>query len=259
MPNQTIEVEAESLDEAEQKLQVQIPNGYAIHLKQILSDGKPTTLQSSAETTQAAWEKAQTQVPRGATIQSKRELIPPGRQVLTVQAVDEQEAKNQAVKHLGETRLIKSIRISVPPRKGLLGIGKSPGSYEIEIFQQAVVEVTFTTPVRIRATYDHAILIEAEQLTGVENLKGLEHLRGEIQLDAFLNRIATGPLEQFNLIPQATLGVLIASAHLGASSNDSISESLAVRLLEGNCRDFKSMDRAVRIQPGFFVWRARRI
>ncbi len=181
MSSQTIEVEAGLLEEAEQKLQLQVPNGFAVLSRQILSDGKPKSLQASAETTQAAWEKVQSQVPPGAIIQSKRELIPPGRQVLNAQAFDEQEAKSQAVKQLRETSTIKSIQITVPPRKGLLGLGKSPGSYEIEIIQQAVVEVTYTSPAKIRAIFDHAIIIEAEQLLGVEGLKGLEHLKGEMQ------------------------------------------------------------------------------
>jgi hypothetical protein len=237
MSSQVIEIQAGSLEEAEQKLDSQVPPGFAVLSRQTLSDGKPRTLQATAETTQAAWEKLLAQVPEESTIQSRREVKPPTRQAFTVQAFDEQEARQLASRQLGETGILMGMRVSIPPRKGLLGMGKSPGSYEVEILQPAVVEVTITSPARIRATVDHAVLVEAEQLTGLEDWKGIYHLRGEIQLEAFLLKIAAGPIEQFTLIPEATLGTLIESAHLGSSSKEDTSKGLAARLLELNCRN----------------------
>ena len=239
MSSPGMEVEAGSLEEARQKLQNQIPEGFTVLSEQVLADGMPQTLRSSAETAQLAWEKALQLVPHGAEVLSKQELIPSGRRVVQVEAFTEQEAKNKLGGQLEEASILHNINTMLPPRKGLMGLGKTAGLYEAEIIQHCVVEITYKTNAKIKTIFEHAIIIEAEQLRGVKNLKGLDHLKGEIQLTTFLHRVADGSVEQFKLIPESTLGELIGNAQLGSPSYGDVSKSLVARLLEINCRNSK--------------------
>lgn len=228
MPTQIIEVEAETLDEAELILQNQIPQGFAVQSVQIESDGKPKTIQAAADTTQTAWEMAMQQIPSEAMILSRQDLIPPGRQVLQVEADNEQMAKEQVASQIGETRYLKGMRTIAPARKGLLGIGKAAGRYEAEIAQQAVVAITYRSRARISATLDHAIIVEANQLM----MSGVR--KGNLQVRDLLQRIATGSDEQFNLIPEETLTWLIEKTYLG---EEDYSGELTRRLLKANNRN----------------------
>lgn len=69
-----------------------------------------------------------------------------------IEAYDERTAKTEARRYLNSSQRLKGVLSRTPGKKGLLGIGKKPNNYEIQIFQQAVVEITYKEKAKIRAT-----------------------------------------------------------------------------------------------------------
>ena len=62
-PLRTLNVEADSLEEARRQMESQIPEGLSIRSESIVSDGRPRTATGIAETLEEAYARAQTQVP----------------------------------------------------------------------------------------------------------------------------------------------------------------------------------------------------
>ena len=146
---QIIEVEAESLEEARKQVKSQIPHGLSILSEKIILDGKPKTAKGVAETMEEAYAKAQNEVPNGADVVEKKELANPERKAVTVEAFDEQSARTQVGNQSGSAAIVKGIKLVTSGSKGFLGIGKKPNQYEVEIFQQAVVEITYKTKTKV--------------------------------------------------------------------------------------------------------------
>jgi hypothetical protein len=148
----TLDVEAESLDEAREKVKSQIPEGLILISEKIISDGNPTTVEASAVDFEWAFKKAQQEfIPAGASILDQKEITMPGRKVILVEANDEQTARTQAKNQIGKTELFESIHLKTSGKAGFLGVGKKPNQYECEIQQLAVVNVTYIAKPRISA------------------------------------------------------------------------------------------------------------
>jgi hypothetical protein len=231
MSSQVIEVEAESLEEAEKQINAQIPDGFALLSKKVLSDGKQKTVKAVAETAEAAWAKVQAGLPANAEIINKTELVPPGKQYFKVDAFDEQGVKAQVGNTIGETRSIKSIKQIVAPKKGLWGVGKSPGTYNVEVMQQGVVEVTYQAPVRIRATLDCTIAVE------------IAHLRGVPQWDPRIEKLLPSFVDDFSrqypLISDESLIWLFENYYFIRTGDSELLKKLITLLLEADCRNGK--------------------
>jgi len=154
MDEQMIEIEAESLEEARELLKSRIPEGLDLLSEQIISDGKPKTVNAVADTTAAAFAKAQSEIPPNAEVVEKKELSAPGLKVITVEAFDEEQADLNA-KIYGNRRfgtsIVKSLKLVTKGRKGFLGIGKQPNQYEAELFKQAVVQFVYKAKAKISA------------------------------------------------------------------------------------------------------------
>jgi len=58
MKNQIIEVEADSLKEAKERVRVQIPKGLHLLSEQVVSNGKHKTVRGVSDTLEDAYEKA---------------------------------------------------------------------------------------------------------------------------------------------------------------------------------------------------------
>ncbi|MDP8255055.1 MAG: hypothetical protein P9M14_04845 [Candidatus Alcyoniella australis] len=151
MSEKTIDVEANSLEEARQQIRAQIPEGLHLLSEKVLSDGNPKTIKADSETTEAAFAKVQSQIPGDANAITKKEITAPGPTSIIIKAFDEQNAKTQVEKQISNTAILKAIRLVASGKKGFLGFGKKPNQYEADIFQQAVVEVTYKQKARISA------------------------------------------------------------------------------------------------------------
>jgi hypothetical protein len=149
MTEQTIEIEAETTEEAREQIKSQVPEGLKILSEKIISDGKPKAIWAVAETTEAAFAEAQNKIPAGATILDKKELTTPGQTITVVEEFDEQGAKARLKSQIVDTAIIKALKLTTTGKQGFLGIGKKPNQYKAEIFQQAVVEIGYKTKVKI--------------------------------------------------------------------------------------------------------------
>lgn len=152
MSEQTIEVQADSLEEAKEKIRAQIPEGLQLLSEEVISNGKPKIIKCTSDTLEAAFETARSKIPVGADVVGRKELSAPEKKVITVEADDEQTARVQAERQIGSTERVEGITLIELGKKGLLGIGKKPNRYEIQVFRQAIVEVTYREKVKIRAT-----------------------------------------------------------------------------------------------------------
>lgn len=147
----TVEVEADSLEEARRQVKSQIPPGLSILSERIISDGKPKTAKGVSETTAEARARAQTRIPNGADVVAEKMLSTPERKVLTVEAFDEESARVQAENQSGSTALIKAVKLLASGSKGFLGIRRKPNLYEVEVSHQAIIEITYKMKARISA------------------------------------------------------------------------------------------------------------
>lgn len=153
MTETTIEVEAETLEEAREQVNAQIPEGLYLLSEEIISDGKPMIVRAIADTAESAFAKAQSETPINAVTLEKRVIAPPAQKTMTTEAFDEQNARAQIESRIGSEETIKSLRLSTAGKKGFLGIGKKPNRYQAEVFQQAVVEVTCKAKAKISTTF----------------------------------------------------------------------------------------------------------
>jgi len=64
MPSDTLEIEAESLEEAREAVKSRIPAGLSLLSEEIISDGSPKTATAAAATCEAAAEQARGPNPR---------------------------------------------------------------------------------------------------------------------------------------------------------------------------------------------------
>jgi len=153
MIEKTIEVEAESLEEAREQIKAKMPAGFCLFSTRVVSDGKPKTVRGVADTSEAAWAKAQAEVPQGAVVLEKKQVAAPQQAVISVEAYDqasaEKLAKAAARQQFTSSAQVKGVRPMTEGRKGVLGIGKKASQYQADIFQPAVVEITYQTNVRL--------------------------------------------------------------------------------------------------------------
>ncbi len=150
MDKQTIEVEANSLDEARKQVKSQVPKGLKIISQKILSDGKTRSTRGVADTIEDASEKAQSELPPDVEIIDKTQKTTPVRKVITVEAFDEKSAREQVKQDISETARIEGVALKKAGKKGILGIGKKPNWYEVQVFEQAVVEIKYKKKAKIR-------------------------------------------------------------------------------------------------------------
>lgn len=151
MTQKTIEIEAETLEEARKQLQTQIPQGFSMLSEEVISNGKPKTVEAVALTLEAAFTKAHSQVPSNADIIDKKEIAAPESKVVIVEAFDEQSARRQLGNQPVDTARIIGSRLVASGSRGFLGIGKKPNQYEVEVLHQAVVKITYKMKAKILA------------------------------------------------------------------------------------------------------------
>lgn len=154
---QTIEFEAETLDEARKRLKTRKPKGFVLISERVISDGTPQTVKASADTIEEATIEARNKIPNGAEVLETKELESASKETLIVEAFDEQiariAARSKGLELFGRVGDIVKIRMVSAGRKGLLGVGKQPNQYEVEIHQRAEVSLTYKTKAKIRAQF----------------------------------------------------------------------------------------------------------
>jgi predicted RNA-binding protein Jag len=186
MAEKTIEVEADTLEEAREQLKSQVPKGFSVLTEQIISDGKHQIAKASGDTTEAALAKAKSNIPNNADILEQKELSAPEQKVITLEAFDENIARSRArASQISKGEVIKSIKVVTPGSKGFLGIGKRPNQYKIEIIREAVVEITYKTKAKISTKIRK---LEQQEITMlVQDIKNI--WKGERDQQAAANKL----------------------------------------------------------------------
>lgn len=174
MPEQVIEVEADSLEEARAKVRAQTPPGWFVQSEQIVADGRPTTCRAVADTTEEAFAKAGTDVPPGTIGTERKEVCAPSRKTLTVEALDEPTARSQVREQLTDEMRLETFTLSREGVKGFLGIGRKPNTYSAEIFQPAVVEIVYRQRARVIAKVSDRMADWAGLISVIQRLKAAD-------------------------------------------------------------------------------------
>lgn len=147
---QSIEVEADSLSEARNKVKAKVPEGFEILSEKILSDGKIESIRAIADTTEAAYEEALSRLPSEVEVVEKKKLKAPYQKTIVVEAFDEQSARAKVEKEITKTARIVNVNLLKQGKKGFLGMGKKPNRYEFQVFQQAIVTIGYKKKAKIR-------------------------------------------------------------------------------------------------------------
>jgi len=165
MTEETIQVEADSLEEAKKKLQAQVPRGFVVISTELLQEPIPkTTLTFLAVTMEEAFEAAELAMPANVEVIEKKELSQLIDRTFDVEEFDEQAARSQAKTMMSDSETIVELTLKTPGKKGILGMGRKPNIYEVKVFQPAEVEVTYKRPIKIRATLGDDLVRALDQI-----------------------------------------------------------------------------------------------
>ncbi|MBN1155462.1 hypothetical protein JXB12_11140 [candidate division KSB1 bacterium] len=151
MGQKTISIVAETMQEARDKLKSEVPDGMHILSEKIISDGKQKKIKARADSTEQAFKKARSKIPAEAIMLAEKELLPFEVKTITIEAADEKEIEKKIKDQFDSGTKIKNYKLLVPGKKGFLGIGKTLNQYEVQITQQAEVEISYKTKVAITA------------------------------------------------------------------------------------------------------------
>lgn len=148
----TIQIEADTLEEAKAKIESEIPPGYFCLSETVVSDGKPKVSIQYGNTTDEAFQKARVNVPADAIILEEQEVRPSLRKLFVIEATDEKNGISSIRRQLGKNSMgsIEQVRLKTMGSTGFLGIGKKPNTYEIEVLlEKAEVEIRYQTKSKI--------------------------------------------------------------------------------------------------------------
>jgi len=150
MTNQTLDVEADTLEAARKEASGRVRSGLSILSEKILCDGKPESLKGVGSTPEEALDTVRKKLPSGARSLSEKQLLVASKEDIEVEAHNDGEAKNILKQRIDSTATIEGICMKTPGKRGFLGIGRKPGKYQGHVSQPAVAEVTFQRKARIR-------------------------------------------------------------------------------------------------------------
>jgi len=165
----TIEVKANSLEEARVQLEARTPTGLALMSEKVISIGGNNKVRSMASTIRGAKEKVRAAVPIGAEVLSICELASPHQETISIEAYDEMEAMQRLQTEKGDLVTVESIRLVRPSKKGFLGLGRTIGQYALDVFVFGCVEVEYLENAILLGTYGDSseqIVHLAKELAG---------------------------------------------------------------------------------------------
>lgn len=163
MSERTIEVKADTIDEARKQVKSQIPQDLQIVTEEILSDGTTKSVKGVADTPEAASREAESKLPAEAEVVEK-EIQQPVRLVVTVDAFDEQNARKHVEQDITPPARVEEVALKKPGKKGLFGMGKKPNTYDVHVVQPAVVEIKYKTKAVIRVELRESPDVWAQKL-----------------------------------------------------------------------------------------------
>jgi hypothetical protein len=150
MAERVMEVEADSFAEARKKAESQVPENLRIVSEEILSLGTQGSVMGVSDTIEAAFEEAENKLPSGVEVAERQQIHKPARRAVTVEAADEQSARKQVEQGIAKNARVEEVTLKKLGKKGVFGMGRKPNLYEVQVFEQAVVEIKYKKKVKIR-------------------------------------------------------------------------------------------------------------
>lgn len=204
MSERLIELEADTVEEAERKLKninELIVLEWFVVCRELVE-----IVEAVAETVEAAFMKAQSKVPAGAKIET-RDVKTDAKQItLRVQADSEESAG------AGKAEMITSVSLLKKGRKGLFGFGKTVNVYQVVVSQKAWVELKFRVRAKLRArvrNYTAEELLKSVGEARSKNAQWAEILRllnpkNDAEIERSLHKLGElNPLSMLDTIEEA--------------------------------------------------------
>lgn len=151
MAHRRIEVEADSLEAARASVRHQLAAGEVVLNEQVIADGKPHHVARHAATVAEACEMVRQSIPEGATVVEETCTHEPETRKEMLEAFDETEVSQAIAQRLGADAEVAAVKPLTPGRKGFLGLGRKPGSWEVEVHLPASAELTWKSKAKLAA------------------------------------------------------------------------------------------------------------
>lgn len=135
-----LKLKAETLSEAKEKLDKEIPPGFFLIALKIFKPAK-LNKRASADTIEEALDEAKKQI-LDEVINIKENVVrKPYTDVINIYAFNEEESRRAAVDKKAEAVRIVRVEMVEKGSRGFLGFWERPNAYSIELFYKAIVEV----------------------------------------------------------------------------------------------------------------------
>lgn len=141
---QTIRVEADSLQEARAMLKAKIPQGLMLVEEKVVGDGKQSTREGKGKTREDAILEAKAKIPPSAETLAM-DIVEASQRMIVVEANEEASAHAFAGDQLAQDETIESIDLRAKGKRGFLGIGKSPNQYNVQVRKNAIARIAYKT------------------------------------------------------------------------------------------------------------------
>jgi hypothetical protein len=154
MTKRKIEIfESDSVENAQALAREKAPEGSHLIEEQVLAKGGLQRVEGFGDSPERAVDDAKGRLPPNAEIFGTKLISPPGKRTVSVDAFNEEQARSQVLASVETLESIATVVRTSPGKKGFLGIGKSPGRYDVNIMKKAVANVDYTVKARISVEF----------------------------------------------------------------------------------------------------------
>lgn len=147
----TLEGEGNDLSAARASIQGQLTTGYIVARERVVADGKHHSTEHVGDTREEALRLARQDIPEDAEVVEESCIREAESKIEHVQAFQDTELPPKIRDRFGGDALIKSSSIQQRARKGIFGLGKKAGTYEVRIFVPAKARCTWKQRAKIVA------------------------------------------------------------------------------------------------------------
>jgi hypothetical protein len=180
MAVRTYRFSGETLAEARKNLREFILEGKYLEKETVLSDGKPITLRQTGRTTEEALALALKNVPSDAVVIDRSEIRPPRVRTMVVTAWDRAAARHAAEAAPDESSTLIALQLRAPGRRGILGIGRTPDTYEAMFRLEAIVSLVYKSPALVSLDIEERQEIRSARTGPRSGPRAPEHRRIEV-------------------------------------------------------------------------------
>jgi len=156
-----LQLEGTTLDEVKKRINNNLPDGYRVVAEEVLSDGAIKSIQGQGDTVEEAFAKAKKELQRNLAVENvldHKVLKMPETTFVQVEEFPqgrfeaEPNARKQANERFAHLGTCKKLELKEQARSGFFGIGKKPHKFEAEMFNPALVELTYKSKAVISLT-----------------------------------------------------------------------------------------------------------